>query len=91
MTTRAGGAIRGAPNPSGRWDFDRLVAVLDPDVVLRADLGPLPAGSREPSRSEIDGCSRSWASRSRAGRSSRWSILADPERLSRLDPILDEG
>jgi RNA polymerase sigma factor (sigma-70 family) len=29
-------------------DFDALVAVLDPDVVLRADLGPLPgAGSRE--------------------------------------------
>jgi RNA polymerase sigma factor (sigma-70 family) len=29
-------------------DFDRLVAVLDPDVVLRADLGPMPArGSRE--------------------------------------------
>ncbi|HZC98778.1 MAG TPA: sigma-70 family RNA polymerase sigma factor [Actinomycetes bacterium] len=29
-------------------DFDRLIAVLDPDVVLRADLGPLPAGgSRE--------------------------------------------
>src|SRR6184192_1551587 len=27
-------------------DFDRLVAVLDPDVVLRADLGPAP-GSRE--------------------------------------------
>jgi DNA-directed RNA polymerase specialized sigma24 family protein len=27
-------------------DFDRLVAVLDPDVVLRADAGPLP-GSRE--------------------------------------------
>ncbi|HEX2507097.1 MAG TPA: sigma factor-like helix-turn-helix DNA-binding protein, partial [Miltoncostaeaceae bacterium] len=26
-------------------DFDRLVALLDPDVVLRADLGP--AGSRE--------------------------------------------
>jgi RNA polymerase sigma-70 factor (ECF subfamily) len=25
-------------------DFDALVAVLDPDVVLRADLGPLPAG-----------------------------------------------
>jgi RNA polymerase sigma factor (sigma-70 family) len=25
-------------------DFGRLVAVLDPDVVLRADLGPLPAG-----------------------------------------------
>jgi RNA polymerase sigma factor (sigma-70 family) len=29
-------------------DFDRLVAVLDPEVVLRADLGPLRAGgSRE--------------------------------------------
>jgi RNA polymerase sigma factor (sigma-70 family) len=29
-------------------DFEGLVAVLDPDVVLRADLGPLPAGgSRE--------------------------------------------
>ena len=27
-------------------DFDRLVAVLDPDVVLRADFGP-PAGVRE--------------------------------------------
>jgi hypothetical protein len=29
-------------------DFERLLAVLDPDVVLRADLGPLPTGgSRE--------------------------------------------
>jgi RNA polymerase sigma-70 factor, ECF subfamily len=29
-------------------DFEALLAVLDPDVVLRADLGPLPAGgSRE--------------------------------------------
>jgi ketosteroid isomerase-like protein len=29
-------------------DFEALVAVLDPDVVLRADLGPLPeGGSRE--------------------------------------------
>ncbi|HTE59010.1 MAG TPA: sigma-70 family RNA polymerase sigma factor [Solirubrobacteraceae bacterium] len=27
-------------------DFDALVAVLDPDVVLRADFGPLPAGGR---------------------------------------------
>ena len=27
-------------------DFDRLVAVLDPDCVLRADLGPLAEGSR---------------------------------------------
>jgi RNA polymerase sigma factor (sigma-70 family) len=28
-------------------DFEALVAVLDPDVVLRADLGPLRGGSRE--------------------------------------------
>jgi RNA polymerase sigma-70 factor (ECF subfamily) len=28
-------------------DFDALVAVLDPDVVLRADLGPLAGGSQE--------------------------------------------
>jgi RNA polymerase sigma factor (sigma-70 family) len=28
-------------------DFDALVAMLDPDVVLRADLGPLRGGSRE--------------------------------------------
>jgi RNA polymerase sigma-70 factor (ECF subfamily) len=29
-------------------DFDALVAVLDPDVVVRADMGPVPAGaSRE--------------------------------------------
>ena len=26
-------------------DFDALVAVLDPDVVLRADLGPMPTGA----------------------------------------------
>ena len=29
-------------------DFDALVAVLDPDVVLRADRGLLPAAAREP-------------------------------------------
>ena len=28
-------------------DFEALLAVLDPDVVLRADLGPAPGGSRE--------------------------------------------
>ena len=28
-------------------DFEALVAVLDPDVVVRADLGPLAGGSRE--------------------------------------------
>jgi RNA polymerase sigma-70 factor (ECF subfamily) len=29
-------------------DFDALVAVLDPDVVLRVDRGALPAAAREP-------------------------------------------
>jgi hypothetical protein len=28
-------------------DFEALVAVLDPDVVVRADLGPLAGGTRE--------------------------------------------
>jgi RNA polymerase sigma factor (sigma-70 family) len=28
-------------------DFERLVALLDPDVVLRSDAGPLPGGRRE--------------------------------------------
>jgi RNA polymerase sigma-70 factor (ECF subfamily) len=32
---------------SRRGDFSGLVAVLDPDVVLRADLGALPGGLRE--------------------------------------------
>src|SRR5690242_4837864 len=31
---------------SREGDFEALVAVLDPDVVLRADLGPLAGGSR---------------------------------------------
>ena len=29
-------------------DFDALIAVLDPDVVLRADRGRLPVAAREP-------------------------------------------
>ncbi len=28
-------------------DFERLIALLDPDVVLRADFGPVPGGWRE--------------------------------------------
>ena len=32
---------------SREGDFDALVAVLDPDVVLRADVGPAAGGSRE--------------------------------------------
>jgi RNA polymerase sigma factor (sigma-70 family) len=34
-------------------DFERLVAVLDPDVVLRAEVGPLPGGFREVRGAEV--------------------------------------
>jgi RNA polymerase sigma-70 factor (ECF subfamily) len=103
-------------------DFDRLVAVLDPDVVLRADLGPLPAGgSREVRGAEevagqaltysrlgllmrpalINGAAGLVSTRDgqpfsvggftvRDGRIVEIDILADPERLRRLDlTILD--
>jgi RNA polymerase sigma factor (sigma-70 family) len=98
-------------------DFDRLVAVLDPDVVLRADLGPLPAGrAREVRGAEavagqavmysrlglvmkhalINGAAGMVAVRDgqpfsvggviiRGGRIVEMDILADPERIARLD------
>jgi RNA polymerase sigma-70 factor (ECF subfamily) len=96
-------------------DFDRLVAVLDPDAVLRADLGPA-AGSGEVRGAEAiarqavtfsrlglavdlalingavgvvtrqDGEPFSVAGFTvRAGRIVAMDILADPERLRRLD------
>jgi RNA polymerase sigma factor (sigma-70 family) len=103
-------------------DFDRLVAVLDPDVVLRADLGPPAGGSREVrgaravagqalfySRlgldmrpalvngtvgavSILDGQPYSVGGITvRGGKIVEIDILADPERLRRLDlTILDE-
>ncbi len=97
-------------------DFDRLVAVLDPDVVLRADLGPLAGGFREVrgaaavagqaltySRigllqrqalvngapgmvTTLDGAPFSVGGFTvRTGRIVEIDILADPERLARLD------
>jgi RNA polymerase sigma-70 factor (ECF subfamily) len=105
-------------------DFDALIAVLDPDVVLRADLGPMPAGggSREVRGAEavagqaltysrldlviqpalvngvvgavstLDGEPFSvGAFTVRGGRIVEIDILADPERLRRLDlTILDD-
>lgn len=99
-------------------DFDRLVAVLDPDAVLRADLGPA-AGSGEVRGAEAiarqavtfsrlglavelalingavglvtrqDGEPFSVAGFTvRAGRIVAMDILADPERLRRLDLTL---
>jgi RNA polymerase sigma factor (sigma-70 family) len=94
-------------------DFEALVAILDPDVVLRADFGP---GSREVRGAEavarqatgysqlglvmhpvlINGVAGMVSTRDgrpfsvgavtvRGGRIVEMDILADPERLSRLD------
>jgi RNA polymerase sigma-70 factor (ECF subfamily) len=104
-------------------DFDALVAVLDPDVVLRADVGAPPAGmSREIRGAEavasqalsfsrldlytrpalINGAAGAVTSREgepfsvvgftvRGGRIVQIDILADPERLRRLDlTVLDD-
>jgi RNA polymerase sigma-70 factor (ECF subfamily) len=99
-------------------DFDRLVAVLDPDAVLRADLGPA-AGSGEVRGAEaiarqavtfsrlglaielalINGAVGLVTRRDgepfsvtgftvKAGRIVAMDILADPERLRRLDLTL---
>jgi hypothetical protein len=103
-------------------DFEALIEVLDPDVVLRADLGPLAGGSREVrgaaavagqalaySRvglvmrpalvngvpgavATLDGEPFSvGAITIRGGKIVAMDILADPERLRRLDlTILDD-
>jgi RNA polymerase sigma factor (sigma-70 family) len=102
-------------------DFDRLVAVLDPDVVLRADLGPA-GGSREVRGAEavadqartysrldlrthpvlVNGVAGMMSTRAgapfsvgavtvRGGRIVAIDILADPERLRRLDLAVLEG
>ena len=102
-------------------DFDALVAVLDPDVVLRADQGAAAGGSREARgagtvagqaltwsrvdlelrRALVNGAAGLVATRNgqpfsvgaftvRGGRIVEIDILADPERLGRLDlAILD--
>jgi RNA polymerase sigma-70 factor (ECF subfamily) len=104
-------------------DFDALIAVLDPDVVLRADLGPVPAGGSREVRGAaevagqaltysrlglfvrpalVNGVAGAVTTRDgepfsvgaftvRGGRIAEIDILADPERLRRLDlTILDD-
>jgi hypothetical protein len=103
-------------------DFEALLEVLDPDVVLRADLGPLAGGSREVRGARAVAGQSLFYSRLgvvtkpalvngavgavttldgelyavggitvRGGRIVEMDILADPERLSRLDlTILDD-
>ena len=100
-------------------DFEALVAVLDPDVVLRADMGPLAGGLREMRGAEtvarrslvfshlgldvrralVNGAPGAVTTRGgelfsigavtvRGGRIVEIDILADPDRLSRIDLTL---
>ena len=96
-------------------DFDRLVSVLDPDVVLRGDFGPPAAGFRAEGASQVAKLARSYAGPERevraatingaagavifvAGRATAImafvvrdqriaaiDVLADPERIARID------
>ena len=49
-------------------DFDRLVSVLDPDVVLRGDFGPDAAGFRAEGASSVAKLARSYAGSDREAR-----------------------
>jgi hypothetical protein len=55
-------------------DFDALVAVLDPDVVVRADMGAVPGASREVRGSE--------AVAGQALTYSRLGVLAQPALIN---------
>ena len=97
-------------------DFDRLVAVLDPDVSLRGDFGPGPAGLRSVhGAAAVAGLARGYAAPERevrsaavngaagavifvageptavmgfvvrGGRIATIDVLADPERIARID------
>jgi RNA polymerase sigma factor (sigma-70 family) len=97
-------------------DFDRLVAVLDPDVSLRGDFGPGPTGLRSVrGASAVAGLARGYAAPERevrtavvngaagavifvageptavmgfvvrGGRIAAIDVLADPDRIARID------
>jgi RNA polymerase sigma factor (sigma-70 family) len=97
-------------------DFDGLIAVLDPEVSLRGDFGPGPAGLRTArGASEVAGLARGYAAPQRdarpavvngaagavifvaglptaimgfvvrGGRIAAIDVLADPERIARID------
>ncbi|MCV7199483.1 sigma-70 family RNA polymerase sigma factor [Mycobacterium angelicum] len=96
-------------------NFDRLVSVLHPDVVLRGDFGPPAAGFRAEGAASVAKLARSYAGPERevrnatingaagavvfvsghaaavmafvvrAGRITAIDVLADPQRLARLD------
>jgi RNA polymerase sigma factor (sigma-70 family) len=96
-------------------DFDRLLSVLDPDVVLRGDFSPDAAGFRAEGASSVAKLARSYAGPEREvraatvngaagavifvadrataimgfvvrdGRVAAIDVLADPERIARID------
>ena len=96
-------------------DFDRLVSVLDPDVVLRGDFGPGAAVVRAEGASSVAKLARSYAGPERevrtatvngaagavilvagqpsaimgflvrSGRVAAIDVLADPQRIARID------
>jgi len=96
-------------------DFDRLVSVLDPDVMLRGDFGPATAGFAAQGASAVARLARSYAGPEREvctaiingaagavvfvsgrpaavmafvvrdGRITAIDVLADPQRLAKLD------
>ena len=96
-------------------DFDRLVSVLDPDVVLRGDFGPGAAGFRAEGASPVAKLARSYAASEREvraatvngaagavifvtgrptaimgfvvrdGRVAAIDVLADPQRIAKID------
>ena len=96
-------------------DFERLVSVLHPDVVLRGDFGPGTAGFRAEGASSVAKLARSYAGPERevraaavngaagavifvtgqptaimgflvrGGRVAAVDVLADPERIARID------
>ncbi|HEX5191212.1 MAG TPA: RNA polymerase sigma factor SigJ [Solirubrobacteraceae bacterium] len=103
-------------------DFDGLVAVLDPDVVLRADGGATGLSTEARGAERVAGLARQWSQTDltpqralingaagivslrggrpfsvgaitvRGGRIAEIDILADPERLARLDlTVLSRG
>jgi RNA polymerase sigma factor (sigma-70 family) len=104
-------------------DFDALLGVLDPEVVVRADQGPVPAGASRVVRGARSAAAQALAFAQRArlarpalvngaaglvvaadgralsvmgftvagGRIVEIDILADPERLRRLDLAVPRG
>ena len=121
-STRSARSSTRSSRPRATATSTRCVAVLDPDVVLRADLGPAAGGSREVRGAEavagqalgysrlglvmrpalvngavgarLDARRRAVLGRRlhvRDGRIVAIDILADPERLRRLDLTILDG